>query len=53
MAANYDNLVSNVAHLEEELDLVKAKLEIVKGKFNSNEFVMITGTCPRKDRYII
>jgi len=45
--------VANVNQIDEELDLIKAKLEIVSGDFNSNEFIIITGTCPRKSRYII
>lgn len=53
MSANYDNLVSSIAQLDEELDLVDVKLEVVVGSFNSSEFVMLTGTCPRRDRYII
>jgi len=53
MAANHDSLVANVNQIDEELDLIKAKLEIVSGDFNSNEFIIITGTCPRKSRYII
>ena len=53
MSNNYDSVLTKVSDIEEELDLVQAKLEIIKGKFDSNEFVMVTGTCPRKDRHII
>lgn len=53
MASNYDNVVNSVTQIEEEVDLVRAKLEAVSDSFNSSEFVMLTGTCPRKDRHII
>ena len=53
MANNYDNIMGKVAAIEEELDLVEAKLQIIKGKSDSNQFMMLTGTCPRKQRHII
>jgi len=53
MASNYDNVVNSVAQIEEEVDLVRAKLEAVSGSFNSSEFTMLTGTCPRKNKHII
>lgn len=53
MANNYDNIMGKVAAIEEELDLVEAKLQIIKGKTDSNQFMMLTGTCPRKQRHII
>lgn len=53
MTNNYDNVITSLARLEEERDLVKAKLEISSDQHTTNEFTILTGTCPRKDRYII
>jgi hypothetical protein len=53
MTSNYDSVVADLCRLEEERDLVRLKLEIVASQSNSNEFVVITGTCPRKLRYIL
>lgn len=53
MTTNYDNVISDLCRLEEERDLVNAKLELTSHQTNSNEFVILTGTCHRKDRYII
>jgi hypothetical protein len=36
MAANYDSIITGIEHIEEELDLVKVKLEIGKRQMSSN-----------------
>lgn len=53
MTDSYDNVVNDLCRLEEERDLVRAKLEIAGKQNVDNQFVVLTGTCFRKDRYII
>ena len=53
MTDNYDKIIADLNKLEEECDLVRLKLEIVAKYGKNNEFTILTGTCPRKSRYII
>ena len=53
MTANYDSIVSDICRIQEERDLIRVKLELTSREEHTSEFVVLTGTCPRKDRYII
>ena len=53
LSQNHDSIAGNLERSSEELDLVRTKLEVVRGNYNSSEFAMLTGTCARKRRYII
>lgn len=53
LTMSYDNLLTDIARLEEERDLVQVKNEIMSKKTDLYEFVVLTGTCPRTVKFII
>ena len=55
LTSNHDSVNRNLEKTSEELDLVKAKLEVAQWneKSGGGEFAMLTGACPRNRRYII
>ena len=53
MTTNFDSVMSTVDHIDEEIDTLRVKLEIIDNNYLSEEFVIITGVCAVKDKHII
>lgn len=53
MSDNYDHFMTLKQQLDEEIDTLRAKVSVCEDKEFQEEFVVISGVCPNKDKLML